>query len=161
MWRMCKKSRLRWYEHVKRRDHGYVGRYTLEMDPPWKRKKGQLNPRWLDCVSSDLNLLELQRMMPRIKRDRRSWCLPQWPRQVGAVRRRTLSILNLLGKEYIEGTLMSKSRNIPLFAYNARIRFEAYSWNNYWRSCLILWVHISANNNNMSAFIQALWIADP
>ncbi len=27
---MCKKSHLRWYGHVKRRDPGYVGRYILE-----------------------------------------------------------------------------------------------------------------------------------
>ena len=40
--------------HVKRRDPGYVGRYTLEMDPPGKRKKGRPNLRWLDCMSSDL-----------------------------------------------------------------------------------------------------------
>lgn len=51
---LCKKSRLRWYGHVKRRDPGYVGRYTLEMDPPGKRKKGRPKLRWLDCVSSDL-----------------------------------------------------------------------------------------------------------
>ena len=35
----CRKARLRWFGHVKRRDD-YVGRNTLEMVPPGRRKRG-------------------------------------------------------------------------------------------------------------------------
>ena len=38
---MYKKSHLRWFGHVKREDLSYVGRYTLEMEPPGKRQKGK------------------------------------------------------------------------------------------------------------------------
>ena len=35
----CRKARLRWFGHVKRRDQDYVGRKTLEMVPPGRRKR--------------------------------------------------------------------------------------------------------------------------
>ena len=35
----CRKARLRWFEHVKRRDHDYVGSKTLEMVPPGRKKE--------------------------------------------------------------------------------------------------------------------------
>ena len=49
----CRKARLRWFGHVKRRDQEYVGRKTLEMGPPGGGKKrktksemdGQCQPR--------------------------------------------------------------------------------------------------------------------
>ena len=34
----CRKARLGWFDHVKRRDHDYVGRKTLEMVPPGRRE---------------------------------------------------------------------------------------------------------------------------
>ena len=37
----CRKARLRWFGHVKRREHDYVGRKTLEMVPPGRRKRGR------------------------------------------------------------------------------------------------------------------------
>ena len=51
---LCKKSRLRWFGHVKRKDSNYVGRYTLEMEPPGKRRRGRPKLRWLDCITSDM-----------------------------------------------------------------------------------------------------------
>ena len=36
----CRKVRLRWVGHVKRRDQDYLGRKTLEMAPPGRRKRG-------------------------------------------------------------------------------------------------------------------------
>ena len=47
----CRKARLRCFDHVKRRDQDYVGRNTLEMVPPWRRKRGRPNQRWMDCVN--------------------------------------------------------------------------------------------------------------
>ena len=36
----CRKARLRWFGHVKRRNLEYVGRQTLEMVPPaWEKKR--------------------------------------------------------------------------------------------------------------------------
>ena len=45
-----RKARLRWFGHVKRRDQDYVGRKTLEMVPPGRRRIGRPMQRWADCV---------------------------------------------------------------------------------------------------------------
>ena len=45
-----KKSRLRWYGHVKRREDAYVGRRVLEMELPGKRKVGKPKRRFMDAV---------------------------------------------------------------------------------------------------------------
>ena len=49
----CRKARLGWFGHVKRRDQDYVGRKTLEMVPPEKRPK----QRWVDCVNRDMRAI--------------------------------------------------------------------------------------------------------
>ena len=41
----CRKARLRWFGHVKRRDQEYVGRKTMEMVPPGRRKRGRPKQR--------------------------------------------------------------------------------------------------------------------
>ena len=46
----CKKANLRWFGHVKRRDQDYIGRKTLEMVPPGRRKRGRPKQIWMDCV---------------------------------------------------------------------------------------------------------------
>ena len=43
-----RKARLGWFGHVKRRDQDYVGRKTLEMVPPGRRKRGIPKQRWRD-----------------------------------------------------------------------------------------------------------------
>ena len=81
----CRKARLRWFGHVKRRDQDYVGRKTLEMVPPGRRKRGrqfwsrdgwwQPSERRKTRSMSELAGGEL--------------CLPQRPHnQVGAARRK-------------------------------------------------------------------------
>ncbi len=42
-----RKARLRSFSHVKRRDQEYVGRTTLEMVPPGRRKRGRPKQRWI------------------------------------------------------------------------------------------------------------------
>ena len=53
----CRKARLRWFRHVKRRDQDYVGRQTLEMAPPGRRKRGRPKQRWMDCVNRDMRAI--------------------------------------------------------------------------------------------------------
>ena len=50
----CRKARLRWFGHVKRRDQEYVGRKTLEMVPPGRRKRGRPKQRWMECINRDM-----------------------------------------------------------------------------------------------------------
>ena len=50
----CRKARLRWFGHVKRRDQEYVGRKTLEMVPPGRKERGRPNQRWMDCINQDI-----------------------------------------------------------------------------------------------------------
>ena len=50
----CRKAQLRWFGHVKRRDQDYVGRKTLEMVSPGRRKRGIPKQRWMDCVNRDM-----------------------------------------------------------------------------------------------------------
>ena len=53
----CRKARLRWFGHVKRRDQEYVGRKTMEMAPPGRRKRGRSKQRWMDCVNRDMRAI--------------------------------------------------------------------------------------------------------
>ena len=36
---------------------GYVGRKTLEMVPPGRRKRGRPNQIWMDCVNRDMRAI--------------------------------------------------------------------------------------------------------
>ena len=47
-------ARLRWYEHVKRREEDYVGKRTIEMAVPGRRKRGRIRRRWMDLVREDM-----------------------------------------------------------------------------------------------------------
>ena len=49
-----REARLQWYGHVKRREAEYVGRRTLEMEVPGRRKRGRPRKRWLDVVREDM-----------------------------------------------------------------------------------------------------------
>jgi len=58
---LCKKARLRWFGQVKRKDQNFVGRYTLEMKPPGKRRRRpntsmQINPSYVNYYSYVYNL---------------------------------------------------------------------------------------------------------
>ena len=52
-----RKARLGWFGHVKRRDQYYIGRKTLEMAPPGRRKRGRPKQRWMDCVNRDMRAI--------------------------------------------------------------------------------------------------------
>ena len=49
-----REGRLRWYEHVMRKDQEYVGRKMMEMELPGKRKRGRPKRRFLDVVKEDM-----------------------------------------------------------------------------------------------------------
>ena len=53
----CGKARLRWFGHVKRRDHDYVGRKTLEVVPPVPRKRGRPKQRWMYYANRDMRAI--------------------------------------------------------------------------------------------------------
>ena len=42
-------ARLRWYGHVKRREAEYVGRRTLEIEVPGRRKRGKAEEEVVGC----------------------------------------------------------------------------------------------------------------
>ena len=52
-----RKAILGWFGHVKKRDHDYVGRKTLEMGSPVRRKRGRPKHRWMDCVNRDMRAI--------------------------------------------------------------------------------------------------------
>ena len=90
----CRKARLRWFGHVKRRDQEYVGRKTMEMVPSGRRKRGRPKQRWMDCVNRDMrheSHRNDETRSPCIMTElaRGELCLPQRPHnQVGTARRR-------------------------------------------------------------------------
>ena len=47
-------ARLRWYEHVKRREENYVGKTIMEMAVPGRRKRGRPRRRWMDLLREDM-----------------------------------------------------------------------------------------------------------
>ena len=88
----CRKARLRWVGHVKRRDQDYLGRKTLEMVPPGRRKRGWPKQRWVDCFNRDMTAIGKTRSMTELAGGELS--LPQRSHnQVGASRRRRILAL--------------------------------------------------------------------
>ena len=53
----CRNARMGWFGHVKRRYQDYVGRKTMEMVPPGRRKRGRSKQRWMDCVNRDMRAI--------------------------------------------------------------------------------------------------------
>ena len=49
-----REGRLRWYEHVMRREQEYVGRKMMEMELAGKRRRGRPKRRFLDVVKEDM-----------------------------------------------------------------------------------------------------------
>ena len=101
----CRKARLRWFGHVKRRDQEYVGRKTLEMVPPGRRKKGRVKQRWMDCVNRDMRAIRTTKDEVHDRTGGRRIVSPQRPHnQVGEARRKrqlmlgnSAHILSLVG----------------------------------------------------------------
>ena len=49
-----REGRLRWYGHVMRRDHEYVGKKMMEMELPEKRRRGRPLKRFVDVVKENM-----------------------------------------------------------------------------------------------------------
>ena len=49
----CRKARLRWFGHVKRRDQDNVGRQRLEIVQPGRSRR-RPKKRWNNCVNRDM-----------------------------------------------------------------------------------------------------------
>ena len=58
-----REGRLRWYQHVMRRDQEYVGRKMMEMELPGKRKRGRPKRRFLDAVKEDMGEVAAKEML--------------------------------------------------------------------------------------------------
>ena len=67
---ISKKSRLKWYGHVLRREDEYVCRRVMAMEVPGKRRRGRPKRRWLDSIRNDLSERELSR---EDTQDRAKW----------------------------------------------------------------------------------------
>ena len=65
-----REGRLRWYEHVMRRDQEYVGRKMMEMELPGKRKRGRPKRKFLDVVKEDMKEVGAKKMDME---DRKMW----------------------------------------------------------------------------------------
>ena len=60
-------SRLKWYEHVLRRDEECVGKRVKVMEVPGKRTRGRPKWRWLDNIWNDLSEREMSVHRPNVK----------------------------------------------------------------------------------------------
>ena len=56
---ISKKSRLKWYGHVLRREDEYVSKRVMVIEVPGKRRRGRPKRRWLDNIKNDLSEREL------------------------------------------------------------------------------------------------------
>ena len=65
-----REGRLRWYEHVMRRDQEYVGRKMIEMELSGKRRRGRPKRRFLDVVKEDMKEVGVKEMDIE---DRKMW----------------------------------------------------------------------------------------
>ena len=65
-----RESRLRWYGHVKRRENAYVGRRTLEIELPGKKKVERPKRRFMDAVEDGMKEVGVNEGEVH---DRRNW----------------------------------------------------------------------------------------
>ena len=54
-----REARLRWYEHLRRKNDGYIVRRMLRMELPGKRKRGRPKRRFMDVVKEDMAEVEV------------------------------------------------------------------------------------------------------
>ena len=54
-----REARLRWYDHLRRKYDGYIGRRMLRMELPGKRKRGRPTRRFMDVVKEDMSEVDL------------------------------------------------------------------------------------------------------
>ena len=54
-----REARLRWYDHLRRKYDGYIGRKMLRMELPGKRKRGRPTRRFMDVVKEDMAEVDL------------------------------------------------------------------------------------------------------
>ena len=50
----CRRSQLRWFRHIKRREGDYVGESVINMELPGRRRRGRPKRRWSDNIDGDL-----------------------------------------------------------------------------------------------------------
>ena len=61
MSKKVQESRLKWYDHVLRREDEYVGKRVMAMEVPGNKRRGRSKRRWLDGIRNDLSERELSR----------------------------------------------------------------------------------------------------
>ena len=64
-----REGRLKWFDHVERRENGYVGKRVMVMELG-KRKRGRPKRKWIDCIREDLKVVNLEEADAQ---DRRKW----------------------------------------------------------------------------------------
>ncbi|MCJ8728463.1 hypothetical protein PDJAM_G00004720 [Pangasius djambal] len=52
-----REARLRWVGHVQRREREYIGRRTLDMELPGRRRTGRPKRRYMDVINEDMKLV--------------------------------------------------------------------------------------------------------
>ena len=62
-------ARLRWYDHVLRRDEEVVGRRMMDMEVQGRRGRGRPKTRWKDCIAPDVREKQLDLGMVHNRND--------------------------------------------------------------------------------------------
>ena len=53
-------KRLKWYGHVRRMKYEHIVRRMLDVDIPWKRRRGRPNLRWKEACKRDMTEVDLK-----------------------------------------------------------------------------------------------------
>ncbi|KAK3518525.1 hypothetical protein QTP70_001508 [Hemibagrus guttatus] len=52
-----REARLRWFEHIQRRESEYIGKRMLDMELPGRRQRGRPKRRYMDGINEDMKLV--------------------------------------------------------------------------------------------------------
>ncbi|MCJ8730045.1 hypothetical protein PDJAM_G00112890 [Pangasius djambal] len=52
-----REARLRWFGHVQRRESEYIGRRMLDMERPFRRRRGRPKWRYMEVINEDMKLV--------------------------------------------------------------------------------------------------------